>query len=794
MRVPWKGTLTVHPRVQQKLIRVVSSAAVCGLSFSFIIGEAVDQKAKSLALWEVNPALLPAHYAPTAPILQAYSNFPFLRAQETWVAINSFQPGQLPDPAPMPTFQDSLKTILASTETNSKVETAPKLEAVSKTDSTTPSASSVTSQQIAAGKDEVIIGETFGPEEKNVQQILTSIQDARSQLAPPEMQNDRAVISSGNVMVKLVDERNGSQAIERTSDRTIEGASDKTETQSPISSQDQVIIGGGTVEPAGSQNGSSTNDSSSSVVAVATKPNEKESQSSKDWIVQGRVLANSRIEKGHFEIGAFAKIDQDGMPVGYPAAQKILPNGVTEFSLKIPKKLDRAYLFGEFVSNKSGKRTLLTSNQSVWNKNQNGSLEFRFGATDTVSSIAAAATGATSSSGFETGKMKISGTVSTLFVKSGAIPQEDVVVKVRGRKEATRTDSAGNFQLEVPAVNGTIYLEFLKAGYHPSLYSIRSRAAASGIKVQIASRDAVEQLARRLGHRQLTAKGVYFGKVTKSGVAVKGATVQMSLKAEGPYYFNDDGVIDRQLKSSSGDGRFIFFNVDPGTGVVEVGDSGEMVAPFSLSVVEGGELSFKELSIVAGSIKGRIFNPVDGRGKLLPISGARMKIEGSSEWTNSDSYGAFHLGPLKMIKGEPISLEYSSEKYNNHRYLVYPNEDPLGLNLFAFPANYLGRLAQSMDIDLDSTSGIVMGKVSNLSVRIDALADHSPVNSAKDFYFDSKGKLRGSHTSTDSRYGTYIIFNVPKGRALLQGIDSTGSLRYSESVVTSGATISVIMD
>jgi hypothetical protein len=67
-------------------------------------------------------------------------------------------------------------------------------------------------------------------------------------------------------------------------------------------------------------------------------------------------------------------------------------------------------------------------------------------------------------------------------------------------------------------------------------------------------------------------------------------------------------------------------------------------------------------------------------------------------------------------------------------------------------------------------------------------------NSAKDFYFDAKGKLRGSHTMTDPKFGTYVIFNVPKGRTLLQGNDSNGALRYSEAIVSTPASISIIMD
>jgi hypothetical protein len=125
---------------------------------------------------------------------------------------------------------------------------------------------------------------------------------------------------------------------------------------------------------------------------------------------------------------------------------------------------------------------------------------------------------------------------------------------------------------------------------------------------------------------------------------------------------------------------------------------------------------------------------------------------------------------------------------------MIPDEKKDALNLFAFPANYLARLGASMDLDIDPYAGIVMGKVSNISVRIDAMADHSAVNSARDFYFDAMGKLKGSHSMTDPRFGTYVIFNVPKGRTLLQGNDSNGVLRYSDSVISSPASISIIMD
>jgi hypothetical protein len=340
---------------------------------------------------------------------------------------------------------------------------------------------------------------------------------------------------------------------------------------------------------------------------------------------------------------------------------------------------------------------------------------------------------------------------------------------------------------------GTVYLEFLKAGYHPSLVAVATDGKSQAINVEIGSRDAIESIARRLGIRQSSNRGVFLGKAAVSGEAVRGLSVQMSTKAEGPFYFGDNGAPSAQHKATTGDGRFIFFNVEPGTGFVESALNGEPIAPFVLSTVEGGELVTKVLTPTSGSIRGRLFNPVADRGGLQPVTGARVRIEGSADWANTDSYGAFSLGPARWMSGERLALEFSAEKFSNHRYLLSPGQKK-ELNLYAFPAAYLAKLGRSMDVEVDPYSGIVIGKVSGPSVRIDAMADHSTVNAARDFYFDASGKLRGSHAMTDPAFGTYVIFNVPKGRTLLQGNDGKGVLRYSDSVISSPASISVIME
>jgi len=57
-----------------------------------------------------------------------------------------------------------------------------------------------------------------------------------------------------------------------------------------------------------------------------------------------------------------------------------------------------------------------------------------------------------------------------------------------------------------------------------------------------------------------------------------------------------------------------------------------------------------------------------------------------------------------------------------------------------------------------------------------------------------EGRLRGSHEMTDPRFGTYLIFNVPKGRTILQGNDSAGVMRYSQALYSNPSSINIDME
>lgn len=732
--------MSLEMTFRQKLIRIGCSAAICGLSFSFIIGEAVDREAKLLRTWTVDPALIPEAYLPLRPVTIAVNQLESPKWREQLVATNSLSIKSMPA-----TEGSSSIAVLA------QVPPAPLYIRAISPEPAKAIPSPETVKIVSAAPDQQQ-SHPRAPEPElrhsEVEVILASIHSATAKLSR--------------------------QAVQARPD---ENAPAVTKTSSPKSPEELPMVREKPKVPP-------------AMIASARKPPADPSAIAGPWILSGRILSSTAqvTEPGHYEVGLFSKIDPENNPVGFPLPQQILPAGQNTFRLEVPHRVERGYLFAEFVSAKTGKRTLIMPGVNPWLRGNHLNAELLYRAEDKISSIAA-------SVGKDAPKeqWKLRGTVTTMFAGQGKIPQGDVVVKLRGRKEAARTDSSGNFSLELPKLRGTLFLEVLKTGYHPAIVTV-SADDLQPLQVEIASRHAVEQLSQRLGSNQSGTKGIFIGRaLAADGAGLKGLTAQLSLKADGPFYFDDDGVATRDLRSTSGNGRFLFLNVESGTGYLEASINGEAVAPLQVSTVEGGEMIQKNLTAVSGTLRGRVFNPVAEPGKMVPIGGARVRIDGASDWVSTDSFGAFSIGPLKWFKGERIALELTAEKFSNHRYQASP-DGGAGLNLFAFPAQYIARLARSMDLDLDPYAGVIVGKVSGTSVRMDALADHSVVNSARDFYFDAKGRLRGSHEMTDPRYGTYVIFNVPKGRTLLHGNDSTGQLRYSEGVVSSAASINVMMD
>jgi hypothetical protein len=103
------------------------------------------------------------------------------------------------------------------------------------------------------------------------------------------------------------------------------------------------------------------------------------------------------------------------------------------------------------------------------------------------------------------------------------------------------------------------------------------------VRVELASRAALDQLAQRLGISQGASLGVVYGRALReSGVPLEGLAVRLSGQSEGPIYFNEKGQPDRDLRATSRDGRFLFLNVQPGPANLDSELRGEAIVPVPL--------------------------------------------------------------------------------------------------------------------------------------------------------------------------------------------------------------------
>lgn len=517
--------------------------------------------------------------------------------------------------------------------------------------------------------------------------------------------------------------------------------------------------------------------------------------------IRGKIVGADGDIGGYFEVGFYGKIDSSGNPVGYPLTQQILPSDLRNFSLEKLPGLVSGYLFARLVTiektiPEAGRKFFAyPQNPIVFAKNDRvADLEIPFvreSAKDTVVSVAAKTVQE---------KKVVKGSVGAMFAKRGSfLPVAGAEIKIRGTNISTSTNARGDFSLDVTGISGDVLLEFLKPGYLASIRKVSLKELSQNLTVEIASRDAIDQMAVSLGIRQSMSKSVFLGYARdKDGKALSNLTVQTTLKGEGPYYFTDEGFPSGQLsslsKGTTSDGRLIIFNVEAGIGVVEASLGGESIAPAPISAVEGGGLVFKELEPIEQRVRGRIFSPVQsGNEKPQAIVGARMKVEGSSEWTTTDAFGAFELPNLRYLKGEDIALEMTADKFYTHHFQLKSGISYV--DLFAFPSLYISGLAHSVDVQLDPYAGIVIGSMAKgKSLRIDALSDHSSKNGSRDFYFGANQVIKGSYGQTDARYGTFVVFNAPRGRTILQGLDNESKLKASKVLHTHASTVNVVLE
>lgn len=179
-------------------------------------------------------------------------------------------------------------------------------------------------------------------------------------------------------------------------------------------------------------------------------------------------------------------------------------------------------------------------------------------------------------------------------IKGSTYPVSGVRIKIAGLDFSELTDSRGEVEVrDVPSGSRLLVEISDDRGYlMPQVVEIVadrdgvSRTITQTIRARRFS--SLDFIARSGGVVQDMRRASLCGTVHQSGQTTSDVSVALDVLAHGPFYFNHLGLVDLGKTSTSGNGQFCFFNVEPGPVSVSLKKSGAK-KPFSgvLGLVAG---------------------------------------------------------------------------------------------------------------------------------------------------------------------------------------------------------------
>ena len=275
---------------------------------------------------------------------------------------------------------------------------------------------------------------------------------------------------------------------------------------------------------------------------------------------------------------------------------------------------------------------------------------------------------------------------------------------------------------------------------------------------------------------------VVWGKVTQGGKPVAGAKVELLTGDEPmqPVYFNALMIPDPSLTSTSANGLYAFYPVEPGVQVLQVTMGSSHLDPVIIPA-EPGFVSNLDLEVQRtqkASVK--IFDAFDTG---LPLA-AELRVLGNERTQSVGTNGTIAMRTARnqglMVIDADAGDRYAVTRINvanDKRYQYIP----------MVKQDWVDSLRSHRRITREMSSGVIVGFVhSNDRYQVYASGSR-PSSETKVVYFDARGNALDSNYGV--RGGGYVIYNVPEGMTTvsviaerMQGIQAVTTLT-EQSVV-----------
>ncbi len=402
-------------------------------------------------------------------------------------------------------------------------------------------------------------------------------------------------------------------------------------------------------------------------------------------------------------------------------------------------------------------------------------------------------------------RLKVSDERASSSPSTGNFPIGGVQVYVAGAEFSAISDARGEINLsDIPANSSLLVVTNDPGGnYVPSTARVHvgGNAAAKNARVErqiiIPRMFTFDAWTRMAGVVQSPASGslcVDFA----SGPAAKadGISVKVDVRANGPFYFNSDGIMDHTATSTSGNGRVCYFNVEPG--------------PVNLSAWQGSaQIMAREFPVLSGRHshdKAIVHSIVQGSyAQFARESAAHEQLGGDAglqSYVLEDAQDAvlvattqklFVAGDHLQGAGSLVSSEGSSEVV----YVDNPDFEPAIYRLSSggpiahvnvlpvLPRGFVEDMAVYAQTSQDFTSGSVLVEFADFHGRGQDKVEFRLVNEV--------GHIVGEPwVFSGSPLGKALFFNVPPGVYGLVVESPRGEWLAAETVSVYGEATSIV--
>ena len=255
-------------------------------------------------------------------------------------------------------------------------------------------------------------------------------------------------------------------------------------------------------------------------------------------------------------------------------------------------------------------------------------------------------------------------------------------------------------------------------------------------------------------HEDERHTAIVWGRVTRSGVPLKGAKVDMMTSEAQAVYFNQDLLPDPTLKTTSENGLYAFFPLEPGSHAVQAGEGTSVTEP-SVFPTDAQTTTQVNLELnVTRSAKIRVYDAFKTDWPLSAEVISMGRKHGALVPKNGEKKVTFTGG-----NGVLILDTDAGSSYELVRTTVVKSQTKIDVPMVQ--SVWVNQIKGALRVNSDLHTGVIVGFIRGMAAYQASLENESLGPSTKIVYFNERGELTGQ--SFGQAGGGFMILNVPQG-------------------------------